>query len=276
MSTILCCVLAAAVAPAAAQNRPEPPDEKDYCVICHEQEAQDRLKIPVAEWRASVHGGAGKRCSSCHGGNPALNDKLLAHALKSDFKGKPDRRKSSEFCGREGCHAKALEQFMRGPHYNSVLKSGEPGCITCHGAHNVKRSSISVISEKSCTACHPGEYSRDIVKLIGEIDRGIDRIDGNINFLLDKHADVKDLQDRLNNSRHLFHQMVHVFSREDMETTKRILELEIASLDGESKTKVASIQRMDLLYLGMLVFGLAIIAGVSIYSAVMYSRRKKQ
>ncbi|HPG52659.1 MAG TPA: hypothetical protein PLL11_18940, partial [Spirochaetota bacterium] len=66
-----------------------------------------------------------------------------------------------------------------------------------------------------------------------------------------------------------------VFSREDMETTQRIIMLEIASLDEETTTKVSSLQRMDLLYLVMLGFGLAIIAGVSIYSAVMYSRRKK-
>jgi hypothetical protein len=274
-STILSCALAAGAA-ALAQDRPAPADEKDYCVICHEQQTQDRLKKPVAEWRASVHGTAGKRCESCHGGNPALNDRLLAHALKSNFRGKPDRKKDTEYCGRDGCHVKAAEQFKRGPHYLSVMKSGEPGCVTCHGSHKVRRSSIDVISEKSCTACHPADYSRDIVKLIGEIDRGISRIDGNLVLLADKRAEVKALQDRLNNTRHLFHQMVHVFSREDMETTKRIVELEIASLDTETIAKVSSIQRIDMLYLVMLGFGLFIIGGVSIYSAVMYGRRKKR
>lgn len=275
-STILCCALAAGGAAARAQDRPAPADEKDYCVICHEAQDTERLKKPVAEWRSSVHNAAGKRCEACHGGNPTLNDKLLAHALKSNFRGKPDRKKGTEFCGREGCHVKATEQFRRGPHYLSVMKSGEPGCVTCHGAHNIQRSSIDVISEKSCTACHPADYARDIVKLIGEIDRGIGRIDGNLAVLADKRADVKSLQNRLGNTRHLFHQMVHVFSREDMETTQRIITLEIASLEEETTTKVSSLQRLDLLYLVMLGFGLAIVAGVSIYSAVMYSRRKKK
>ncbi len=275
-STILCCALAAAGATAAAQDRPAPADEKNYCVICHESQEAGQLKKPVTDWRASVHGGAGKRCEACHGGNPALNDKLLAHALKSNFTGKPDRKKEPEFCGREGCHTKATEQFRRGPHYLSVIKSGEPGCVTCHGSHSIRRSSIDVISEKSCTACHPADYSRDIVKLIGEIDRGIGRIDGNLAILAEKHTDEKALRGRLENTRHLFHQMVHVFSREDMETTKRVIELEIASLDSETKTKVSSIQRMDMLYLVMLAFGLAIIGGVSVYSAVMYGRRKKK
>lgn len=275
-STILCCVLAATGAPASAQDRPAPADEKDYCVICHDLQPTERLKKPVTEWRPSVHGGAGKHCSSCHGGNPALNDKDLAHALKSNFTGKPGGKKEPVFCGREGCHVKAAEQFKRGPHYLSVMKSGEPGCVTCHGAHNIKRTSIDVISEKSCTACHAAGYSRDIVKLIGNIDRGIGRIDDNLAILTDKNAEVKDLKGRLDNTRHLFHQMVHVFSREDMETTKRIVELEIASLDSETIAKVSSLQRMDLLYLAMLSFGLAILAGVSIYSGVMYSRRKKK
>lgn len=274
-STILCCVLAAGGTAVQAGERPAPADEKDYCILCHESQDNGRLKNPVAAWRSSVHGAAGNRCETCHGGNPALNDKLLAHSLKSNFRGKPDRKKETEYCGREGCHVMATEQFMRGPHYTSVVKSGEPGCVTCHGAHNIQRTSIDVISEKSCSACHPADYSRDIVKLIGEIDRGIGRIDKNIAFLTEKRADVMDLQGRLNDTRHLFHQMVHVFSREEMETTKRIVMLEIASLEGESMAKVSSLQRMDMLYLVMLTVGLAIIAGVSVYTAVMYSRRKK-
>jgi hypothetical protein len=260
---------------AADKGGSESPEGGDTCVSCHDAQAVDALKKPVTEWRASVHSGPGKKCSLCHGGDPGAADKLAAHSVKANFTGKPAGKASPEFCGRAGCHSTALEQFRRGPHYPSVQKSGEPACTSCHGVHNVQRSSVEVISAKSCTACHQADYSRDMVKLITGIDKSIGAIDRSITILTDKHADVTGLQNRLSNARHMFHQFVHVFSRQDMEFTKKMLEMEIASLDMETKTKVSSIQRMDLLYYAMLALGLAIIVGILTYMLVMYGKRRK-
>jgi hypothetical protein len=276
ISIFLCLALPLSGAMLSAEEPagPQPPDEKDYCARCHEGLA-GKLKKPVAEWRASVHSGAGNRCSLCHGGNPSAKDKARAHSLKDNFAGRPDKKLIAEFCGKAGCHATALEQFRRGPHYLSVQKSGEPGCIACHGVHKIQKSSIDVMSTGSCTACHPAEYTKDMITLISGFERGIDGIDANIKDLTDKHADVRKLQDRFNNARHLFHQFVHVFSRQDMESTRKILEMEIASLDNDAKSKVSTIRRMDVLYIVMLIFGLGIVLGILTYTIVMYGKRKK-
>ncbi|MBN2160651.1 MAG: hypothetical protein JW807_14780 [Spirochaetes bacterium] len=277
ISLFFCLALPLAGAALGAEEpaAPQPPDEKDYCAACHEGLAGS-LKKPVAEWRGSVHAGAGNRCSLCHGGNPSAKDKTRAHSLKDHFAGKPDKKLIAEFCGKAGCHATALDQFRRGPHYRSVLKTGEPGCALCHGVHNIQRSSLDVMKAGSCAACHPAEYSKDMVALIAGFEKGIDEIDANIRLLSDKHAEFRDLQDRFNNMRHMFRQFVHVFSREDMESTRKILEMEIASLDSDAKSKVSAIQLMDVLYIVMLIFGLAIVIGIVTYTIVMYVKRKRK
>ena len=251
-------------------------DEKDYCVACHEAEGNQRLKKPVAEWRKSVHVTAGKKCSLCHGGDPTVNDRVKAKSKLANFIGKPDKKAISEFCGRTGCHILALEQFKRGPHYQTVQKTGKPGCSSCHGTHNIQRSSIDVITVESCVSCHPANYSKDIISVIAGIDRNFSAIDNNLNYITGKQGEVRKLVGRVNNARHLFRQFVHVFSKQEMETTKKILEIEIQSLDSETRIKVASIKRLDVLYLAMLVFGLAIVGGISTYSIVMYGKRRKK
>jgi len=270
-------ILAAAVAPLRAEQEKGSGggDGADYCVSCHEAEGDRRLKKPVEEWRKSVHAGTGKKCSLCHGGDPTVNDKVKAKSKLANFTGKPARKAISEFCGRTGCHVLALEQFKRGPHYETVQKSGEPGCSSCHGAHNIQRSSIDIITVESCVSCHPAEYSKNIISVIAGIDRKFSAIDGNISYITEKQGEVKSLKERINNARHLFHQFVHVFSRQEMETTRKILDMEMQSLDSETRMKVASIKRLDILYLAMLIFGVAIVGGISTYSIVMYGKRKK-
>jgi hypothetical protein len=251
-------------------------DDKNYCVSCHEAEAKGSLKKPVAEWRKSVHATAGKQCTSCHGGDASVNDKVKAKSKLANFIGKPNKKAISEFCGRTGCHVLALEQFKRGPHYQTVLKNGEPGCASCHGTHNIQRSSIDVITVESCTACHTADYSKEIISVIAGTDRNFTAIQKNIQFITEKQGEVQKLQERVNNARHLFHQFVHVFSKQDMESTRKILEMEMQSLDSETRIKVASIRRLDVLYLAMLVFGLAIVGGITTYSIIMYGKRRKR
>jgi hypothetical protein len=274
---ILCLILMAAAGPSlygAEQKHHDKALEKDNCALCHESLDNDKLKKPVDEWSKSVHATAGKKCSYCHGGDPTTNDKAKAKSKQANFIGKPPKKAISEFCGREGCHVLALEQFRRGPHYQTVLKSGEPGCNSCHGTHNIQRSSIDVITVASCTACHPADYSKGIISTIAGIDRSFSAIYKNINYITEKQGEVKKLRERVNHARHLFHQFVHVFSHEDVETTKKILEMEIESLDSDTRMKVASIKRLDMLYIAMLVFGVAIVIGITTYSIIMYGKRK--
>lgn len=258
---------------AAEETAPADAGEKDRCLECHGGLDGDAAK-PVGEWRASVHAG-GKKCFFCHRGNPDAADKMAAHARKDGFIGKPDNKDVPDFCGREGCHSLALEQFRRSPHYRSVQTRGVPHCGTCHGFHAIRKSSVGIIDEETCATCHAAGTIRENIGMIAEIDRGIAEIDENITFMEEKHADVRVLRERLDSVRRIYHQLVHVFSRAELETSRRVLDLEMTGLGADVRSKVSSIRRLDALYITMLVVGLAIIAGVSIYTLVMYSRRKK-
>ncbi|MBN2077594.1 MAG: hypothetical protein JW838_01420 [Spirochaetes bacterium] len=271
---LVCSIFAGSAFGAAEETAPPAATgEKDRCLGCHDGLGGDEAK-PVGEWRSSVHAG-GKKCFLCHRGNPDADDRIAAHAKKDGFIGRPDNKAVPGFCGREGCHSIALEQFQRSPHYQSVMTKGVPHCGTCHGSHAIRKSSVGIIDEKACAICHTPETIKENVAMIAEIDRGIAEIDSNIRFMEDKHADVRVLRDRLDSVRRIYHQLVHVFSRTEIETSRRVLNLEIAGLGADARAKVSSIRRLDALYISMLIVGLAIIAGVSTYTLVMYGRRKK-
>lgn len=254
--------------------RPASTEVKNQCVDCH-QGLAGNLKKPVDDWHGSVHSGPGKTCSFCHGGDPGALDKVKAKKGAVPFVGRPARKQIPDFCGREGCHGEALGHFKRGPHYLSVIKKDEPNCVTCHRSHNIEQISSATRSEKSCTPCHSAEFSRDIISMIEKVDSGINKIDFKIKYLRGKHLDVKVLETRLASVRHLFHVLVHVFSRQEMETSRAIITMEVTNLDADTRTKVSLIQRMDILYIIMVSFGLIIIFGISIYTLVMYSKRRK-
>ena len=268
---IACCFFAGPVHLAAEEGATE---GKDRCVECHGGLPGGAGK-PVEEWRASVHGG-GLKCFLCHRGNPDAEEMNAAHAKKDGFLGRPDNRAVPEFCGREGCHSIALDQFRRSPHYRTVMTAGAPHCVTCHGSHAVGKSSVGIIDEKTCSRCHSPGQLKENIEMIGEIDRGIAEIDENLRFMEEKHADVRALRERLDGVRRIYHQLVHVFSRSEMETSRRILNLELAGLGADARAKVSSIQRLDALYVTMLIVGLVIIAGVSAYTIMMYAKRKRR
>lgn len=252
---------------------PKSADKGNYCLQCHSV-LSGRLSKPVSEWKKSVHAVAGNNCNLCHGGNPAVNNKLLAKGKKYHFIGKPNNKVITAFCGRGGCHETALKQFKRGPHYRSVLRSYHPNCTDCHGTHGIQRSSRDIITDKTCSSCHPVAYSKSIIKSITEIDTGIKDISNNLEYLRSKYVDIENLQERLDKARHLFHQLVHVFSSDEINYTKKIVELEIANLNSESKSRVTMARRLDFLYLTSLILGLIIVAGVLSYVIIMYSQRR--
>lgn len=277
----LICFLAGGL---AAQNRPNevaPPDDaadKDRgnaCYECH-KDLQGKLQAPAMEWEKSIHGKSGKNCNICHGGNPSINDAKKSKAREFRFTGKPDRKMIPMFCGKGECHGTALLQFKKGPHFGSVQKKGEPNCVSCHGSHGIQRSSAGILTDKACAACHPAEYSRKLVGEIFKTEKEIEAINADIIYIQGKGVEVKDMEARLANIRHLFHQMVHIFSVEDMKYTGKIMDLEIKSAKAELFSKVSVTRRLDLLYVLTLSICLIIVLGFGIYTVIRLVRTKKR
>lgn len=250
-----------------------PPSDKNYCIECH-LSLTGKNNQPVIDWRNSIHSTAGNECNICHGGDPSVNDKLKSKSKKHEFVGRPGKNIGIDFCGRGGCHATELAQFKRGPHYQSVLKTGKPTCSDCHGSHLIKKASIDLIKGESCSQaqCHSAEYSKEIVNSITIIERDIRIVEQRIAELKERQSDVAEIEDRIKKTKHLFHELIHVFSNDDIKFTKRIIELEIKNLNGETESKLAQTKRLDILYMLMVGFTMIVVLGISVYTLFMYTR----
>lgn len=257
-----------------SKDMSQPKAKIDYCVECHNY-LTGKLQKPVPRWKSSVHHKAGVSCSRCHGGNPDINDRKKSKTARYKYRGYPKKKEIAKFCGREGCHTVQRLQFEIGPHYRSVQKSGKPGCTTCHGEHSIMEASADIIKDKNCSQCHSIEYAREIISSINAIEEGLSKVAVNINFLKKNQAEVTSLEKRFERIRKLFREYLHIFSKAELQTTKKIIELEISNLQTDSGSKVALTERLDLLYLLTVLFCVFTITGFFIYSIFMVYRRKK-
>lgn len=244
------------------------------CVECHKG-LKGNLRDVFLEWEKSIHAQKGNKCNICHGGNPNVFDKRKAKDKEYNFIGIPKKKEIDDYCGRLECHSIALFQLKKSPHYKSVLETGEPNCTSCHGKHNIQRSSINIMSDKTCSGCHSVEYSREIIKMVFSIEKDFDNIKKSIDYLLEKNADVWEISSNFSETKHLFHQLVHIFSREEMQFTTRIIDLEIGALKDDLKDKIAMIKRVNLLYVLTIINIIAIISGFFLYNLWSYIRKKK-
>ena len=102
----------------------------------------------------------------------------------------------------------------------------------------------------------------------------IDIIENNINFLASKHVDVKKLRSRFNHIKLLYEKLSVEPGKDDLKLNANILNLEINNILSESKLKVASFKRFNLLSRAMLIFGFIVISVFVIFYIVYFSRDK--
>jgi hypothetical protein len=241
------------------------------CVECHEK-LEGALRAAVDDWKKSIHYQLGNNCNICHGGNPDINDKRLSKSKEFYYFGKPLKKQIVALCVRGDCHSSSLYQFKKGPHYMSVLKTGEPNCVSCHGEHHIRTSSRYVLTDKTCSTCHDIEYSRPIVNSIFVIEDEFVDIDKKIEFLKEKNVDMRDVDDKISSVRHLFYQLVHVFATSDVLFTKKMVELELKSIKENLLTQIAIVKSLEFLYFLSVGFSLVIIVAFAIYAIRFYGR----
>lgn len=250
--------------------------ERNFCYECH-MGLRGRLKEPGVEFKESVHSMEGRQCNICHGGNPNLFDEKQAKSDRYNFRGKPADSVIPSFCGRIECHSVAYFQFQKSAHFQSVKETGEPSCITCHGTHNIKRSSREVMSITACVGCHDIRYAREIINAVFEIEDEFKEIQKSISFLESKNIDVGEVVSKLSEIKGIFYQLVHVFSQDLMVFSKKIIDLEAKALRDELGKKVAMLKRIDLLYmLTFITISIIIMIFISYFLYSNYKRKEKQ
>ncbi|MGE5399090.1 MAG: cytochrome c3 family protein [Ignavibacteriales bacterium] len=122
------------IAPAAKLHK----SEADLCIKCHKSAS-------VASYTKSTHyqkflaGAKAPICTDCH-------DKA-AHNIKA---AKFTKNSEEKLCST--CHQKSGGEFAKSVH-KLAKDSNTPGCVSCHGAHQVYNNKYS-ISSQSCLKCH--------------------------------------------------------------------------------------------------------------------------
>lgn len=104
------------------------------------------------QWKHSVHGRAmlekgdlsAATCNDCHGNHGALP---------------PGVNSVANSCGT--CHGKVVKLFAETQMQHKFEESGLPGCVTCHGMHNISQPSdemLGITDETVCSRCHNPEH----------------------------------------------------------------------------------------------------------------------
>ena len=113
-------------------------NEAKFCLVCHTSPF-------VIDYKKSVHykyflkGENAPNCTDCH--NKSAHAIELVNLNKAVME---------HLCST--CHKKSENEFTQSIH-NLAKANGTPGCINCHGAHDVYYSKYS-ISSKACLTCH--------------------------------------------------------------------------------------------------------------------------
>jgi hypothetical protein len=175
------------------------------CIQCHTAQT-GRGHEPVKPWQGSIHAENGISCHNCHGGD----SKDIVNAMNPErgFLGAPKERLIPDFCGR--CHIGIKAYFLRSAHGRALGKGG-PVCITCHGSHDIKKASLDLINEKSCTRCHSYDRARLIRGAMEKTETSLAGLAQRIEAFKGKGVDTAALEKSLfsqrNHYRSLFHEV---------------------------------------------------------------------
>jgi hypothetical protein len=115
--------------------------------------------VHLRNWELSAHSRSGVGCESCHGGDPATFEPMVAHRgiPRWTNPASPVHRVNiPKTCGT--CHAGPFVAFQKSRHFALLRGSNPvvPTCTTCHGAAGDNRPSPKTL-ERECASCHrPG------------------------------------------------------------------------------------------------------------------------
>ncbi|GAB4390307.1 MAG: cytochrome c3 family protein [Thermodesulfovibrionales bacterium] len=211
---------------------------RTVCLECHGSEdvPEAMRDIPV-KWRESWHYANGVSCHDCHGGDP--RDAVMAMSKEKGFVGAPAMKDVPDFCGR--CHIGIERSYMESGHGKALEKWGSgPSCVTCHGAHDIKKASLDIINRQTCTQCHGYERAEAMKQALVGTERIIRRAEASIAGLASRGVYTEPYEKTLFRThaefRSLFHTVdVELVKKRTEEFSGRLRDLEdrLASVSGD-------------------------------------------
>jgi hypothetical protein len=207
-------------------------ENSTVCIQCHAGQS-GRGGKPVQPWKESIHAASGISCHDCHGGDP--KDAPSAMSPARGFLGVPKEAGIPAFCGR--CHVGILDEYLQSAH-GLALGKGGPTCVTCHGSHEIRKVTLELINEKSCSRCHPYERAARIKAAMEQTDRQILGIEDRLARFRGEGVDTEASDKSLFAVRNTYHRLFH-----EVNITK--VTSESAKIQGELTRIDQSLQKVD-------------------------------
>jgi len=118
------------------------------------------------------------------------------------------------------------------------------------------------------------ELPKDNTKDILSFEKRFKAVDESIKYLKTNNIDSNDIITAYTEAESLFHEIKSSTELKDYDMAVKFLSHNLSVLEEKSSERVSLAKRMNLMYIVMVAMGFCIIAGLSIYSIYMYSRRK--
>lgn len=215
----------APVAPAMAQG-------ETVCIQCHSSQSGRALK-PVKPWQESIHAENGISCHNCHGGD--AKDAANAMNPERGFLGAPRESDIPAFCGR--CHIGIKGDFITSAHGRALGKGG-PTCVTCHGSHEIRKATLDLINEKTCSQCHSYDRARTIRQAMEQTENTLSSLSGRLESFKGQGVATVPLEKRLFSQRNRYRSLFH-----EVDTVK--VKDESARIAAELKALQTVLDKID-------------------------------
>ena len=246
---VLCLVVFLTTVPSHAAD--------SVCVTCHEAQP-GRGGSPAHEWKNSVHAEGGISCHDCHGGDPS--DAVNAMSPARGFIGKPEAEGIPAFCGR--CHVGIRDEYLQSGH-GKALGSGGPTCVTCHGSHAVRKASLAIINEKTCTPCHTFERAAQIREAMLQTEIVMEGIEGTLRDYRGKGIVTEPMEKSLFSIRNRYRRLFHETNVEKIRTQTAQIHTELNKITSFNNQMASQQQQRKII--GVFVVGGALLAALLLY-----------
>ncbi|MBT0654108.1 cytochrome c3 family protein [Geobacter luticola] len=235
--------------------------QETVCLQCHSAQTGPGSKA-VKPWQASIHAENGISCHDCHGGDP--KDAANAMSPARGFLGVPKETDVPAFCGR--CHVGIRDDYLQSAHGRALGKGG-PTCVTCHGAHDIKKVTLDLINEKSCSRCHPYERAANIKAAMEKTERLIVAIEERLARFKGEGVDTEATDKSLFALRNTYHRLFHEVN------TARVTN-ESAKLQGELGKLDQTLQKIDEQRAKRKIAGAFVVAAALVAALLFHLLRK--
>ncbi|RII27978.1 MAG: cytochrome C [Geobacter sp.] len=231
------------------------------CLQCHSSQTGRGGQV-VQPWKSSIHAENGISCHDCHGGDPM--DATNAMSPARGFLGVPKETDVPAFCGR--CHVGILADYRQSAHGQALGKGG-PTCVTCHGSHDIKKVTLDLINEKSCSRCHPYERAAKIKAAMKETERQIVDIGEKLSRFKGEGVDTESTDKGLFSIRNTYHRLFHEVNTPRVTSESSKLQGELAKIDQ-------SLQKLDEQRAKRKLAGAFVVAGALVAALLFHLLRK--